>query len=44
MTILLMTLSFIVGAWLAVWLAWRYENILDDFIEHFKTIYHGKEK
>jgi uncharacterized membrane protein required for colicin V production len=40
MTILLMTLSFIVGAWLA----WRYENILDDFIEHFKTIYHGKEK
>jgi len=40
MTILLMTLSFIVG----VWLAWRYENILDDFIEHFKSIYHGKEK
>ena len=40
MTILLMTLSFILGAWLA----WRYENILDDFIEHFKTIYHGKEK
>jgi uncharacterized membrane protein required for colicin V production len=40
MTILLMILSFIVGAWLA----WRYENILDDFIEHFKTIYHGKEK
>jgi len=40
MTILLMILSFIVGAWLA----WRYENILDNFIEHFKTIYHGKEK
>ena len=40
MTILLMILSFIVGAWLV----WRYENILDDFIEHFKTIYHGKEK
>jgi uncharacterized membrane protein required for colicin V production len=34
MTILLMTLSFIVGAWLA----WRYENILDDFIEHFKSM------
>ncbi len=34
MTILLMTLSFIVGAWLA----WRYENILDNFIEHFKSI------
>ena len=29
MTILLMTLSFIVGAWVA----WRYENILDDFID-----------
>lgn len=40
MTIFLMILSFIVGAWLA----WRYENTLDDFIEHFKTIYHGKEK
>jgi uncharacterized membrane protein required for colicin V production len=34
MTILLMTLSFIVGAWLA----WRYENILDNFIEHFKSM------
>jgi len=34
MTILLMTLSFILGAWLA----WRYENILDDFIEHFKSV------
>jgi uncharacterized membrane protein required for colicin V production len=32
MTIFLMILSFIAGAWLA----WRYENILDDFIEHFK--------
>jgi uncharacterized membrane protein required for colicin V production len=33
-TLLLMILSFIVGAWLA----WRYENILDDFIEHFKSM------
>jgi hypothetical protein len=40
MTTFLMTLSFIVGAWLG----WRYENIINDFVEHFKTIYHGKEK
>ena len=39
MTILLMTLSFIVGAWLA----WRYENILDDFIEHFKGLNNKKD-
>jgi hypothetical protein len=39
MTILLMTLSFIVGAWLA----WIYENILDDFIEHFKGFNNKKD-
>jgi hypothetical protein len=33
MTTFLMTLSFIVGAWLG----WRYENILNDFIESIKA-------
>jgi len=39
MTIFLMILSFIVGAWLAC----RYENILDDFIEHFKRLNNKKD-
>jgi len=34
MTTLLMTLSFIVGCWLG----WRYENIINDFVEHFKSM------
>jgi len=38
MTILLMTLSFIVGAWLA----WRYENLINDFVEHFKGLNNKK--
>jgi hypothetical protein len=40
MTTLTMLIVFIIGAWLG----WRYENLINDFIEHFKTIYHGKEK
>jgi hypothetical protein len=34
MTTFLMTLSFIVGAWLG----WRYENLINDFVEHFKSM------
>jgi len=33
MTTLLMLIAFIVGAWLG----WRYENILNDFIESIKA-------
>ena len=40
MTTLLMLIAFIVGAWLG----WRYEYIINDFVEHFKTIYNGKKK
>jgi hypothetical protein len=40
MTTLTILIVFIIGAWLG----WRYENIINDFVEHFKKIYHGKEK
>jgi len=33
-----MILSFIVGAWLA----WRYENLINDFVEHFKGLNNKK--
>lgn len=39
MTTLLMLIAFIVGAWLG----WRYENIINDFIEHFKGLSNKKD-
>jgi hypothetical protein len=39
MTTFLMTLSFIVGAWLG----WRYENLINDFVEHFKGLNNKKD-
>jgi uncharacterized membrane protein required for colicin V production len=39
MTTFLMTLSFIVGAWLG----WRYENLINDFVEHFKSMNNKKD-
>ena len=37
-------ITLIIGLLAGAWLGWRYENVINDFIEHFKTIYHGKEK
>jgi len=40
MTTLTILIVFIIGCWLG----WRYENIINDLVEHFKTIYNGKKK
>jgi len=40
MTTLLIIIFFIIGSWFG----WHYSNVIDDFVQHLKTIYHGKEK
>jgi len=34
MTTLIILIAFIIGAWLG----WRYENLINDFVEHFKSM------
>ena len=34
MTTLTILIAFIIGAWLG----WRYENLINDFVEHFKSM------
>lgn len=39
MTTLTILIVFIIGAWLG----WRYENLINDFVEHFKGLNNKKD-
>ena len=39
MTILLIIIIFIIGSWFG----WKYENLINDFVEHYKSMENKKD-